>query len=97
MNLVSVRDARSVARARRRELGLTQAHVARMAGTSRQWVIGFERGDSGADLALVLRLFAALDLTLEARPAGNRTIAAVDLDRHLRNLGAHLGQDVAQS
>jgi HTH-type transcriptional regulator/antitoxin HipB len=87
MLLLSVRDARSLARARRLELGLTQGDVARRAGTSRQWIVGFENGGSGTDLALVLRLFAALDLTLDARPGrAERPAGMVDLDRHLRQL-----------
>jgi len=89
MKLLSVLDARSMARARRLELRLTQDGVARRAGVSRQWVVGFESGDSGTDLGLVLRLFAALDLTLEVTPRSSTDrpgAGGIDLDAHLRRM-----------
>lgn len=92
MRLVSVLDARSMARARRIELHLTQEAVARRAGTSRQWIVGFESGDSGTELAMVLRLFAALELTLDANPAPPvEQVSGVDLDAHLSALGGGAG------
>ena len=99
MNLLSVLDARSLARARRLELHLTQDEIARRIGTSRQWVVGFENGDGGTDLGLVLRLFAALGLALEAgpRPAtDNPAAGGIDLDAHLRQLAESGGPGQGQ-
>jgi len=92
MRLLSVLDARSMVRARRLELHLTQEEVARRAGTSRQWVVGFESGDSGTELAMVLRLFAALELALDVNPgvAAVEPVGGVDLDAHLRALGGDI-------
>jgi transcriptional regulator with XRE-family HTH domain len=89
MRLLSVLDARSMARARRLELRLTQEEVARRTGTSRQWVVGFENGDSGTELGMVLRLFAALELVLDVNPspAADERLGGVDLDAHLYALG----------
>jgi transcriptional regulator with XRE-family HTH domain len=70
--VVSVQALQSVARARRRELGLSQQDVANAADVSRKWLSAFERGAaSAAELPLVLRLLAALHLRLvvEAEPA----------------------------
>jgi HTH-type transcriptional regulator / antitoxin HipB len=51
-------------RARRREIGWDQATLARKIDASRLWVNQIEGGKPGASLGLVLRAFAALDLTL---------------------------------
>jgi HTH-type transcriptional regulator / antitoxin HipB len=51
-------------RARRRELGWDQATLADKIGVSRLWVNQVEKGKPGAGVGLVLRAFAALDLTL---------------------------------
>ena len=54
----AVRDARTGAQ-------LTQAQLAEMAGVSREWLIGLERGARPrAELTKVLDVLAALDLPL---------------------------------
>jgi transcriptional regulator with XRE-family HTH domain len=70
MDVVSVHGMQSLARARRRELGLTQSQVVARAGLTRKWLSEFERGvASAAELPRVLRLLAALDLRLDVRSA----------------------------
>ena len=89
MEIVSVSDVRNLARAQRREQGLTQAQLADRAGVGRQWISEFENGGSGTDLALVLRLFAALGTSLHALPRGS-TAAEAEVDDRLTDLDAHL-------
>ena len=54
---------------RRRELGLTQAELARRSGVSRQWLVGFERGRSNVTTGHALRTLRSLDLHLALEPA----------------------------
>jgi transcriptional regulator with XRE-family HTH domain len=59
----------SLVRGRRGDLGLSQEQVAARAGVSRKWVSTFERGNiSRVELALVLRLLDALDLSVAVSP-----------------------------
>lgn len=83
----SIRDAAALARGRRRELGFSQAELAKRTGVSRQWVTGFEAGKPGAELRLVIALFEALGLRLLVGEAGSADrerpepeAAGVDLD-----------------
>jgi HTH-type transcriptional regulator/antitoxin HipB len=83
--IISIRDLAAAARGRRQALGLSQADVARRANVSRQWVNEFESGKPAAELALVIRLLDALELSLsiETREAeGGRSPArgTIDLD-----------------
>lgn len=48
MLAINESDFGNIVRDRRRKLGLTQAQLAERIGTSRQWVVGFERGRAGA-------------------------------------------------
>jgi transcriptional regulator with XRE-family HTH domain len=87
----TIRDLGAVARGRRRALGLSQGDLARRAGVSRQWISGFETGNPGAELRLVIALLDALDLRLlvdgssaTPGPPGARG-AGVDLDALLDN------------
>jgi HTH-type transcriptional regulator/antitoxin HipB len=52
-------------RRRRRELGQSQATVARRAGVSRKWIYEFEAGKASAEFGLVVRVLAALELSLD--------------------------------
>jgi len=52
-------------RRQRKLLGLDQAVLAARIGTSRQWVIGLEKGHARAELGLVLRAINALGLVIE--------------------------------
>lgn len=82
--IFSIRDIAATVRARRLELGLSQAEVASRARVSRQWLSRFEAGRPSAELGLVMRLLAALDLdmSLQARNASEAPAARgpVDLD-----------------
>jgi HTH-type transcriptional regulator/antitoxin HipB len=58
-------DLGAVIRDRRKELKLDQAELARRIGTSRQWIIGIEKGRARAELGLVLRTLDALGIRLD--------------------------------
>lgn len=85
-SIISLRDLTNAVRARRRELGLTQAEVAQRARVSRRWIGEFEMGKPAAELQLVLRLLDALELDLavaaRGRPHSDRVLGreAIDLD-----------------
>jgi len=59
-------DLGAVIRDRRKQLKLDQAVFAKRIGVSRQWVIEIERGHARAELGLVLRAIAALNVQLDA-------------------------------
>lgn len=61
-------DLGAAVRAARRARGWTQASLARQAGTSRQWVSGFEQGRERAELGMAMRLLAAVGLSLSTAP-----------------------------
>ena len=70
MEITTVRQLQSLVRGRRADLHLSQEALANKAGVSRKWVSEFERGRmAGPEMALVLRVLAALDIALEAQPA----------------------------
>jgi transcriptional regulator with XRE-family HTH domain len=87
MRIRTAHDLAALARGRRLDRGWSQAGVARRAGVSRKWVSDFERGKDNVDLAAVLRLLDALDITLgsvdsaSTRETGPRD--GVDLDDFL--------------
>jgi HTH-type transcriptional regulator / antitoxin HipB len=73
MRIRNIRDLGAYLRARRTELGMDQATLARKAGTSRKWLIEVENGKPGAELGLVLRSLRALDVAVDLSadvPAG---------------------------
>ena len=55
--------------ARRVELGLSRAEVAKRLGISRYALESIERGEANPKLAVVMHLAAILGQTLELRPA----------------------------
>ena len=67
-----------VVRERRRALGLSQAECAGRAGVGRQWLSALESGHERAELVLVMRVLASLDLQvlIELPPPSG----AIDLD-----------------
>lgn len=65
MNVRNPREIAALVRQRRRELGWTQARLAEETGTSRDWVIEFEKAKSTVELGLALRVFKALGQTLQ--------------------------------
>lgn len=65
MSPFSIRDARELGlaiRERRRELGWDQLGLASKVGVSRQWIIEVERGKPRAEVGLLLRTLAALNM-----------------------------------
>ena len=67
----------------RRRAGLSQEAVAARAGLSRRWLSDLEAGKATAEIGLVLKLVAALDLIVEINPAPRSDI---DLDAILGEL-----------
>lgn len=80
------RDLGLVIRQQRRRLGLNQADLAGRAGVGRQWIVDVERGKARAELGLVLRTLAALQLTLTVDGDGDTntrrddSVAPTDID-----------------
>jgi HTH-type transcriptional regulator/antitoxin HipB len=70
----------AVIRNRRRELKLDQSQLARRIGATRQWLIAIEKGKDTAELGMVLRTLAALDLELDARAKDARVNISMDLE-----------------
>lgn len=60
---------------RRRERGLTQAELGRLAQVSREMVVRFENGNHDIGLRRLLRLCAVLELELIVRPGSGRPVA----------------------
>lgn len=82
--ITTTRDLGLIIRAQRRTLALNQQALADKVGVSRQWIVDIERGKPRAEVALVLRTLAALDLRLSVETgaehdAQDPTPAAVDL------------------
>ncbi|OLT26118.1 hypothetical protein BJF83_04515 [Nocardiopsis sp. CNR-923] len=61
--------------------GLSQAALAARAGVARSWLARVEAGHRGAELEPLLRLFAALDLTLTLRSNSDASQARPSPDR----------------
>ena len=87
-NIMQIRtplDLGLAIRDRRRKLELRQAELARKAGVGRQWIVAVEHGKSRAELGLVLRTLAALDLALtidpgDSLPRSSDNLTPVDID-----------------
>jgi HTH-type transcriptional regulator / antitoxin HipB len=79
-------DLGLVIRQQRRGLGLSQTILAGRVGVSRQWIVAIEHGKARAEMGLVLRTLAALDLRLAVDGAGAATkrpesgTAPIDID-----------------
>jgi HTH-type transcriptional regulator / antitoxin HipB len=70
----------AIIRSRRRELKLDQSQLARRIGATRQWLIAIEKGKDTAELGMVLRALAALDLELDVRAKDTRVDVSMDLE-----------------
>jgi HTH-type transcriptional regulator / antitoxin HipB len=79
-------DMGLVIRHQRRRLGLNQTDLASRVGVGRQWIVAIERGKARAELGLVLRTLAALELTLvvdggsDATTRKDGSITPIDID-----------------
>ena len=69
-------DLGLIIRDRRRKLGLTQISLAEKAAVGRQWLVAVEQGKPRAEIGLVLRTLAALDIELHAGGNGQDGITA---------------------
>jgi transcriptional regulator with XRE-family HTH domain len=72
-----VEDFGAIARQRRRDLGLSQAQVAERAGVTRQWLVGFEKGNSEVSLSKAFAVLRELDLDVRADAAEARATMAL--------------------
>jgi transcriptional regulator with XRE-family HTH domain len=70
MTVRTMADAGAALRARRLELGQTQASVAARARVSREWLNEVENGKSRFDFRLYLAACAALDLDVLVQSGG---------------------------
>jgi HTH-type transcriptional regulator / antitoxin HipB len=64
MYIRSPRDLGLVVREARRSQKLTQAELAARAGVTREWIVGLERGNRGAEVGRVFKVLTALRLGL---------------------------------
>lgn len=69
-------DLGLIIRDRRRKLGLTQTALAEKAAVGRQWLVAVEQGKARAEIGLVLRTLAALDIELSAGGNGQGGMTA---------------------
>jgi HTH-type transcriptional regulator/antitoxin HipB len=75
VRLRNPKDVGAFIRDQRRSSGLSQDALAHLAGVSRRWLSALEAGKPGAELGLVLRVLAALEIDLEAKePARGRDV-----------------------
>jgi y4mF family transcriptional regulator len=84
MRIGNADDLGTYLRDRRRAAGLTQADLASRAGVSRRWLSDLEAGKPTAEVGLVFKVIAALDMILDLQPLPHQDI---DLDELLDNLG----------
>jgi transcriptional regulator with XRE-family HTH domain len=87
MKNIAVRTTRSIGaavKARRLELGWSQAKLADQLRVQRQWVIRLEAGGEGAEIGTVLRALTALGLSIvignDPGGARERSAPASNLD-----------------
>lgn len=87
MKNIAIRTTRAMGaavKARRLELGWSQAKLADQLRVQRQWVIRLEAGGEGAEIGTVLRALTALGLSIvignDPGDAGARSAPASNLD-----------------
>ncbi len=73
MRVRTITDLGAYLRARRIELGMDQAELAKKAGTSRKWLVEVEHGKPGAEIGLVLRTLRALGVAIDLTEGGRKT------------------------
>jgi HTH-type transcriptional regulator / antitoxin HipB len=73
-------DLGAIIRERRKAMKLGQADLAKLIGTSRQWIIGVEQGRARVELGLVLRALDALGVRLASEITKASPKHAPDLD-----------------
>jgi HTH-type transcriptional regulator/antitoxin HipB len=88
MRITNSDDLGRYLREQRREAGLTQTDLAGRARVSRRWLSDLEAGKSTAEVGLVLKVIAALDMYFDVQP---EPTPEVDLDVMLERLDARGG------
>jgi HTH-type transcriptional regulator/antitoxin HipB len=73
MRVRSASDFGAIARQRRRDEKLSQAELAHRAGVTRQWLVGFEKGNPEVSVAKVFAIFRELDAIIRIDPADGRS------------------------
>lgn len=73
-------DIQKIVQERRKELGLTQAELARRAHLSREMIVRFEGGVHDIGLRKLLRILGSLDLAISVRPSAEPPVLE-ELDR----------------
>lgn len=68
MRIGSARDLGLFVRESRRDLGMSQAELARAAEVSRRWLAALEAGKATTEFGLVRRTLHALGLVLDVSP-----------------------------
>ena len=92
MSVLSLADLASAVKARRKELGMTQAELARVARTGNRFIVDLEKGKPTLQVAKVLAVASLLELDLylklrrgaparDARPAARRSKKAASRKR----------------
>jgi HTH-type transcriptional regulator/antitoxin HipB len=84
--VATARELGAALRAHRKQLGLTQAQVARRAHVTRQWLVRLEQGHPNAELGLVLDVARVLGVAVEFRPIPEQVAGEIDLDQVLGDL-----------
>ena len=90
MAIFSIRSAKDLGvaiRARRKELGLDQASLAKRVGVSRKWIIEIEKGKPRASVELVLRTLNLLGIQFTT-PSKSETTSP-DIDAVFEKLQGH--------
>lgn len=80
----SVGGLASVVKGRRLDLGLSQKLLAQRAGVSREWINQFESGKPTAQLAQLLRVIDALELSLAVDERPPSELRRAELDEVVR-------------
>lgn len=78
MRIRTARDLGALIRDHRTTLAWSQQDLADRCGASKRWIVAVEAGKPGAEIGLVLRTLATLDLDLSAVPAHQLGAAALD-------------------
>jgi HTH-type transcriptional regulator / antitoxin HipB len=81
MYVRTARDVGALIRGERKRRAWTQAQLAEAADVTRAWIIAIEQGKRTAELNLVLRTLAALNLIANVVPTPPHT--GIDLDELL--------------
>ncbi len=92
MKIRTPSDLGALIRDRRIKAGMDQVSLAKLAGTSRKWLVEVEQGKPRAEIGLILRTLQALGVTLAIDDNQSRQrsrtapLGSVDIDKHLERI-----------